>query len=114
MWSWVTPLFQAAVSDSINLRLIVRCLSNISKAILRHRLSIGFIFFDLAGKVSVLTPDAVLALPIDYQFGTMTLFPLSSFKQKEYWNNATLIAPRTAAVCRCIWSRCKFRRQCPT
>ena len=33
-------------------------------------------------------PDAVLALPLDYQFGTMTLFPLSSFKQNEYWNDA--------------------------
>src|SRR6218665_674482 len=30
-WTWVTPRFQAAASDSINLRLIVGCLLTISK-----------------------------------------------------------------------------------
>src|SRR6218665_269447 len=35
-WTWVTPRFQAAVSDSINLRLIVGCLLTISKFILTY------------------------------------------------------------------------------
>src|SRR6218665_975966 len=35
-WTWVTPRFQPAVSDSINLRLIVGCLLTISKVILTY------------------------------------------------------------------------------
>src|SRR6218665_1799532 len=35
-WTWVTPRFQTAVSDSINLRLIVGCLLTISKVILTY------------------------------------------------------------------------------
>ena len=35
-WTWVTPRFQVAVSDSINLRLIDGCLLTISKVILTY------------------------------------------------------------------------------
>ena len=48
-------------------------------------------------------PDVVLAFPLDYQFSRMTLFK-SSFKQNGYWNKAMLIAPRSSAAYRCIWS----------
>src|SRR6218665_1857622 len=51
-WWWVTPLFQAAESDSINLRLIVGCLLTISKVILCQRFSIGFLSCDWASEVS--------------------------------------------------------------
>jgi len=100
-WSWATPQFQAAVSDSINLRLIVGCLLAISKVTLRHRFSIGFISCDWAGKVSVLV--------LFWHFQLMTSLArwhgsLSSFKQNGYWNRAMLLALRTSAVYRCVWS----------
>jgi len=93
-WSWLTPRFQAAVSDSINLRLIVG-FSWLSPRLLyaRESQSDSYPVIDRQGQ----RPDAVLAPPPDYQFGTMKC-SLSSFKQNEYCNKAMLMVPHTSAV----------------
>ena len=63
----MTSRFQAAVSDSINLHLIVGCLQDYSTPEILNRIHI----LRLSGQGQ--RPDAVLSPPIDYQFGTMTL-----------------------------------------
>ena len=62
----MTPRFQAGMSDSINLRLIVGCLLTISKVILTYFAP------EILNRTHILCLGLVLALPVGDQFGTMT------------------------------------------
>src|SRR6218665_2587220 len=79
-WTWVTPRFQAVVSDSINLRLIVGCLLTISKVILTYFI-LTYFAPEILNRIHILSlggqgqrPGLVLALPVGDQFDTMTSF----------------------------------------
>ena len=104
-WSWVTPQFQAAVSDSIN---------SLLSDYLDYLQGYGCFTQEIINRIHILWlggQGVVLALTVTDQFSKIVI-SLSSFKQN--WNSAMLIAPRTSAVYRCTWSHWQFHRQCPT
>jgi len=114
---WVTPRFQAAVSNSINLRWIVG-FSWLSP--------IGYFTPEILNRIHILRigrqGNSASWCCSSWHFHLTTNLArwhssLSSFKKNRCWNKAMLIVPRISAVglYRCICSHWHlFHRQCPT